>query len=180
MLNFDFMKLTLISAVALIVLGPEKLPYVARTIGRLFNRAQKYANNIKSEISRTIELDELRTIKNDFENHAKNFQSEIQDNIPISKNFLESSINNNENLYLTSNKSELNKTENFNIEKYKNNYLDSNSLIYNKNKKWRIYRNLIKNKYIKSHSYIYISKNHMHIIKNTKLRLRKPIRYFYL
>lgn len=67
MIDFGLTKLMLIGAVALIVVGPEKLPKVARMAGSLFGRAQRYLNELKSEVSREIELDELHKLRKEME-----------------------------------------------------------------------------------------------------------------
>jgi sec-independent protein translocase protein TatB len=78
MIDFGFDKLALIGAVALIVIGPEKLPKVARTVGHLFGKAQRYVADVKAEVNRSIELDELKKMKTDFEDAARGVQSEVQ------------------------------------------------------------------------------------------------------
>jgi sec-independent protein translocase protein TatB len=60
MFDIGFSELILIGVVALIVIGPERLPKVARTAGLLFGRFQRYASRVKQDISREMELDELR------------------------------------------------------------------------------------------------------------------------
>jgi sec-independent protein translocase protein TatB len=59
MIDLGLSKLAIIGVVALIVIGPEKLPKVARMAGTLYGRAQRYLHEVKSEVSREIELDEL-------------------------------------------------------------------------------------------------------------------------
>jgi sec-independent protein translocase protein TatB len=81
MLDLGLSKMALISVVALVVLGPERLPRVARTAGALFGRAQRYINDVKAEVAREIELDALRTMKSDFETAARNVESTIHDNL---------------------------------------------------------------------------------------------------
>jgi len=78
MIDFGFDKLALIGAVALIVIGPQKLPKVARTVGHLFGKAQRYVADVKAEVNRSIELDELKKMKTDFEDAARGMQSEVQ------------------------------------------------------------------------------------------------------
>jgi sec-independent protein translocase protein TatB len=77
MIDFGFDKLAMIGAVALIVIGPEKLPKVARTLGHLMGKAQRYVADVKAEVNRSIELDELKKMKTDFEDAARNVQSEV-------------------------------------------------------------------------------------------------------
>ncbi|OXJ40358.1 twin-arginine translocase subunit TatB [Burkholderia sp. HI2714] len=81
MLDLGLSKMALIGVVALVVLGPERLPRVARTAGALFGRAQRYINDVKAEVSREIELDALRTMKTDFEAAARNVETTIHDNL---------------------------------------------------------------------------------------------------
>jgi len=78
MIDFGFDKLALIGAVALIVIGPEKLPRVARTMGHLLGKAQRYVADVKAEVNRSIELDELKKMKTEFEDAARDVQSSVQ------------------------------------------------------------------------------------------------------
>ena len=66
-----------IAVVALIVIGPERLPRVARTLGHLFGRLQRYVNDVKADINREIELDELRKFKSTFEDAARGFETSV-------------------------------------------------------------------------------------------------------
>ncbi len=70
--------MALIGAVALIVIGPEKLPRVARTVGTLLGKAQRYVADVKSEVSRSMELDELKKMKDTVEGAARDVESSIQ------------------------------------------------------------------------------------------------------
>ncbi len=81
MIEFGFDKLALIGAVALIVIGPEKLPKVARTVGHLFGKAQRYVADVKAEVNRSIELDELKKMKTQFEDAARDVQSSVEQNV---------------------------------------------------------------------------------------------------
>jgi sec-independent protein translocase protein TatB len=81
MLDLGLTKMALIGVVALVVLGPERLPRVARTAGALFGRAQRYINDVKAEVTREIELDELRRMKTDFESAAHNVENTIHENL---------------------------------------------------------------------------------------------------
>jgi sec-independent protein translocase protein TatB len=71
-------KMALIGVVALIVIGPEKLPRVARTVGALLGKAQRYVNDVKAEVNRSMELDELKKMKEDVETAARDVQSSVQ------------------------------------------------------------------------------------------------------
>jgi sec-independent protein translocase protein TatB len=77
MFDIGFSELLVIAVVALIVIGPERLPKVARTLGHLFGRMQRYVNDVKADISREIELDELRKMQSSMEEAARSFQSSV-------------------------------------------------------------------------------------------------------
>lgn len=81
MIDFGFDKLALIGAVALIVIGPEKLPKVARTVGHLFGKAQRYVSDVKAEVNRSIELDELKKMKTQFEDAARDVQNNVESTV---------------------------------------------------------------------------------------------------
>ena len=81
MIEFGFDKLALIGAVALIVIGPEKLPKVARTVGHLVGKAQRYVADVRSEVNRSIELDELKKMKTQFEDAARGVEQTVQSTI---------------------------------------------------------------------------------------------------
>ncbi|MDM0045428.1 Sec-independent protein translocase protein TatB [Variovorax dokdonensis] len=80
MLDLGISKLALIGVVALIVIGPEKLPRVARTVGTLLGKAQRYVNDVKAEVNRSMELDELRKMKDSFEDAAREAEQSVRDN----------------------------------------------------------------------------------------------------
>ena len=63
MFDIGFSEIVVIAVVALIVIGPERLPKAARTLGHLFGRLQRYVNDVKSDINREMELDELRKLQ---------------------------------------------------------------------------------------------------------------------
>ena len=78
MIDFGLDKLALIGAVALVVIGPEKLPRVARTVGALFGKAQRYVSDVKAEVNRSIELEELKKMKTQFEDAARNVEDTVR------------------------------------------------------------------------------------------------------
>lgn len=78
MIDLGISKLALIGAVALIVIGPEKLPRVARTVGALLGKAQRYVADVKAEVNRSMELEELRKMKDSVENAARDVESSVQ------------------------------------------------------------------------------------------------------
>ena len=77
MLDLGLSKMALIGAVALIVIGPEKLPRVARTVGTLLGKAQRYVNDVKAEVNRSMELDELRKMKETVETAARDVETSV-------------------------------------------------------------------------------------------------------
>ncbi|MDM0088426.1 MULTISPECIES: Sec-independent protein translocase protein TatB [unclassified Variovorax] len=77
MIDLGISKLALIGAVALIVIGPEKLPRVARTVGMLLGKAQRYVNDVKSEVNRSMDLDELRKMKDTVQEAARDVEQSI-------------------------------------------------------------------------------------------------------
>ena len=81
MIDFGFDKIALIGAVALIVIGPEKLPRVARTVGHLVGKAQRYVADVKAEVNRSIELEELKKMKTEFEDAARNVEQSVSKEI---------------------------------------------------------------------------------------------------
>ena len=81
MIDFGFDKLALIGAVALIVIGPEKLPRVARTVGTLIGKAQRYVADVKAEVNRSIELEDLKKMKTQFEDAARNVEQTVSSEI---------------------------------------------------------------------------------------------------
>ena len=81
MIDFGFDKLALIGAVALIVIGPERLPQVARTVGHLLGKAQRYVSDVKAEVNRSIELEELKKMKGQFEDAARNVEQTVSENV---------------------------------------------------------------------------------------------------
>ena len=78
MIDLGISKMALIGAVALIVIGPEKLPRVARTVGTLLGKAQRYVADVKQEVSRSMELDELKKMKETVEGAARDVENSVQ------------------------------------------------------------------------------------------------------
>ncbi len=69
--------MALIGVIALVVIGPKDLPKVARMAGSLFGRARRYINEVKSEVSREIELDELRNLQKDVHDAAQEVEQSV-------------------------------------------------------------------------------------------------------
>jgi sec-independent protein translocase protein TatB len=70
-------KMMVISVVALIVIGPEKLPRVARTVGTLLGKAQRYVADVKAEVNRSMDLEELKKMKETVETAARDVEGSI-------------------------------------------------------------------------------------------------------
>lgn len=81
MIDIGLTKIALIGVVALVVVGPERLPKVARMAGTLFGRAQRYLNDIKSEVSREIEIEELRKMQKDVQEAAHDVEKDWYRNV---------------------------------------------------------------------------------------------------
>lgn len=78
MFDIGFSELLLIAVVALVVIGPERLPKVARTAGHLFARFNRYVSQVKADISREMELEELRKAGSQFKDSVENAGKEIE------------------------------------------------------------------------------------------------------
>jgi len=78
MIDLGLSKIAIIGVVALIVIGPEKLPKAARMAGTLYGRAQRYLHDVKSEVSREIELDELRNLHKEVQDRAQSFKNDVE------------------------------------------------------------------------------------------------------
>src|SRR4051794_16967332 len=92
MIDFGFDKLALIGAVALIVIGPEKLPRVARTVGTLLGKAQRYVADVKAEVNRSIELEELQKMKSQFETAARDVHDSVSKDLQEARADLRSGL----------------------------------------------------------------------------------------
>jgi sec-independent protein translocase protein TatB len=77
MFDIGFSELLLIAIVALIVIGPQQLPRVARTVGHLFGRMQRYVNDVKADITREMELQELKKLQASMEDTARSMHDSV-------------------------------------------------------------------------------------------------------
>jgi sec-independent protein translocase protein TatB len=73
--DIGFSEIVVIAVVALIVIGPEKLPKTARTLGHLFGRLQRYVSDVKADINREMELDELRKLQTQVQSAAREVET---------------------------------------------------------------------------------------------------------
>ena len=77
MFDIGFSEMMVIGVVALIVIGPERLPRVARTVGHLIGRLQRYVADVKADINREVELEELRKMRDTVKDAASNIESSV-------------------------------------------------------------------------------------------------------
>lgn len=78
MFDIGFSELFVIGVVALIVIGPERLPRVARTAGHFFGRMQRYVSDVKADINREMELEDLRKMRDQFKDAAQSVEDDIK------------------------------------------------------------------------------------------------------
>jgi sec-independent protein translocase protein TatB len=78
MFDIGFTELMVIGVVALIVIGPERLPGVARTVGHLAGRLQRYVADVKADISREMEFDELRKMRDSMQEAATEVENTVR------------------------------------------------------------------------------------------------------
>lgn len=88
MFDIGFSEIFVIAVVALIVIGPERLPRVAKTLGHLFGRMQRYVTEVKADINREIELDELRKLQSTMQDAARSIEQSVNSQV----NFIESEV----------------------------------------------------------------------------------------
>ena len=92
MFDIGFSELVVVGVVALLVIGPERLPKVARTAGHLLGRFQRYASSVKSDISREMQMDELRKVGNDFKQSIESAASEVEAKASVVDDYLKDEI----------------------------------------------------------------------------------------
>ncbi len=93
MFDIGFSELMVIGIVALLVIGPERLPKVARTLGHLLGRAQRYVNDVKSDISREIQLDELKKLQTQVTESARALEDSVRKEYDSARSAVESPVN---------------------------------------------------------------------------------------
>jgi sec-independent protein translocase protein TatB len=81
MLDIGVTKLLIIGGIALVVIGPERLPKVARMAGTLLGRAQRYVSDVKAEVNRSIELEEINKMKAQFDDAARDIDRSVNDSM---------------------------------------------------------------------------------------------------
>ena len=93
MFDIGFSELLMIGVVALIVIGPERLPKVARTAGHLYGRMQRYVSDVKSDISREIEIDELKRAGRQFKESVESSVTDMQQQTSVVDDYLREETN---------------------------------------------------------------------------------------
>ena len=88
MFDIGASEIFVIGVVALIVIGPERLPRVAKTVGHLFGRLQRYVSEVKSDINREIELEELRALKATMQDAARSIEQSVNSQV----NYIDSEV----------------------------------------------------------------------------------------
>jgi len=94
MFDIGFTELIVIGVVALIVIGPERLPKVARTAGHLYGRMQRYVSSVKSEISQEIQLDEIRRAGQSFKESVESAASGVEQQATVVDDYLRNEAGN--------------------------------------------------------------------------------------
>ena len=93
MFDIGFSALMVIGVVALLVIGPERLPKVARTLGHLLGRAQRYVNDVKSDINREIQLDDLKKLQSQVTESARALEDSVRKEYESARGAIESPVN---------------------------------------------------------------------------------------
>jgi sec-independent protein translocase protein TatB len=92
MFDVGFSELIVIALVALIVIGPERLPRVARTAGHLLGRLQRYVGDVKADINREMQLEELKKVQQDMEQSVRTMESSVTQELGAVESALNNSI----------------------------------------------------------------------------------------
>ena len=92
MFDIGFTELMVIALVALIVIGPERLPRVARTLGHLAGRLQRYVSDVKADINREVELDELRKMRDSMQEAASGFETSVNSEMQKTESELNAAV----------------------------------------------------------------------------------------
>jgi sec-independent protein translocase protein TatB len=93
MFDISFSELLVIAVVALVVIGPERLPKVARTVGVLLGRAQRYVSDVKADINREVALEELKSLQQNVVQSAQEIESTVRGGTTAAVAQLEQELN---------------------------------------------------------------------------------------
>jgi sec-independent protein translocase protein TatB len=92
MFDVGFTELIVIGLVALIVIGPERLPRVARTAGHLLGRLQRYVSDVKADINREIQLEDLKKLQQEVAEQARTMEESLNKHVKSVETSLNESI----------------------------------------------------------------------------------------
>ncbi len=92
MFDIGFSELMVIALVGLIVIGPERLPKVARTVGHLLGRLQRYVSDVKSDINREMQLEDLKKLQAQVAEQARDLERQVNDQMKTVETDLNQSI----------------------------------------------------------------------------------------
>jgi sec-independent protein translocase protein TatB len=92
MFDIGFSELVVIAVVALIVIGPERLPRVARTVGALLGRFQRYVNDVKSEVRREMELEDLQKFRSQLTEQVREVEQTIHKELRSAEDVARSTV----------------------------------------------------------------------------------------
>lgn len=92
MFDIAFSELMIIALVALIVIGPERLPRVARTAGHLLGRLQRYVGDVKADINREMQIDELKKMQDDIVTQTRSLEQSVSEQLKTVESELNQSI----------------------------------------------------------------------------------------
>jgi sec-independent protein translocase protein TatB len=90
--DIGFTELVMIALVGLIVIGPERMPKVARTVGHLLGRLQRYVSDVKADINREMQLDELKKLKSQVAEQAHDMERQVNEQMSSIETSLNQSI----------------------------------------------------------------------------------------
>lgn len=92
MFDIGFTELMVIALVGLIVIGPERMPKVARTVGHLLGRLQRYVGDVKADINREMQLDELKKMQSEVAEQARDMERQVNEQMKTVETSLNQSI----------------------------------------------------------------------------------------
>lgn len=92
MFDVGFSELIVIAVVALVVIGPERLPKVARTAGHILGRLQRYVNDVKSDVQREMQLEELKKLQEQVTAQARSMEASVNEQLKVVETDLNQSI----------------------------------------------------------------------------------------
>ena len=81
MFDVSFSELLIIAVVALLVIGPERLPKLARSVGAFTGRMQRYMAQVKEEVNREMRFEELQKLQQEIKQSVENTQSSINQQV---------------------------------------------------------------------------------------------------